>query len=240
MRVGTLVLALAFLALGILFRPAVLKGVLLGVAAIAFLFFVYLRYAYYLFARDGGRLQRKFHQLVIDQLAWRGEGRALDIGTGNGAVAVEVAKRFPAAEVVGVDLWGKPWSYEQAACAQNAASEGVGDRVRFERASAADLPYDGEVFDAVVSNFVFHSVRADDRTELLREALRVLRKGGSFSFQDLFNEQFYHEPDDLPEVLRSWGLEEVRFMRSSDHISVPVPLRINHMVGGAGVLSGTK
>ena len=105
---------------------------------------------------------------------------------------------------------------------------------------SADLPFDDESFDAVASNFVFHTVVTNDRMAVLREALRVLKQGGSFSFQDLFNEQFYADPESLVEEVRSWGLADVRFVRSADHIHVPVPLRINHMVGGSGVLSGTK
>ena len=54
------------------------------------------------------------------------------------------------------------------------------------------------------------------------------------------NEQFYADPENLTDEVRSWGLADVRFVRSADHIHVPVPLRINHMVGGSGVLSGTK
>jgi SAM-dependent methyltransferase len=234
------VVALVVLAVGLVVRLPALKGVLFGVAALASLFLVYLGYAYYSFARYDHRLPRQFYGLVIDQLPWDGAGIALDIGTGNGGVAIELAKRLDSAQVVGVDLWTGVWSYGSNACRSNAAIEGVGNRVRFEPGSATDLPFDDEMFDAAVSNFVFHSVVTDDRVALLREALRVLRKGGAFSFQDLFNDQFYDDPEGLAEELRSWGLADVRFVRSEDHIDVPALLRVKHMVGGAGVLSGVK
>jgi len=65
---------------------------------------------------------------------------------------------------------------------RNAEIEGVSGRVGFEKASAVDLPFSDGEFDAMLSNFVFHAIRVEDRTELIAEALRVLREGGTFAF----------------------------------------------------------
>ena len=40
---------------------------------------------------------------------WAGNGKVLDIGTGLGRVAIEIAKRFPESQVIGVDTWTKGW-----------------------------------------------------------------------------------------------------------------------------------
>ena len=192
---------LVFLAASVLlFAAAVLvdhplwSRVLYIVSALGFVFFLYLEFAAYLLRRDHDRLQREFHFLVIEALDWDGRGKALDIGTGNGVLAVELAKKFPASEVTGIDLWGKPWAYTRETCLANAALEGAADRVRFTRAGAEEIPFPDGHFDAVVSNFVFHAVKTKDRLSLLKEALRVLRKGGTFSLQDLFNSEFYEDP----------------------------------------------
>ena len=240
------VLLLFFFASVLLFIPAVFldnsapKRILYSLSALSFAFVLYLGYAYYLLGRRGGGLQKQFYQLVIDKLPWPGNGKALDIGTGNGALAIELAKGFPSSEVTGVDMWSKPWSYLQESCENNAILEGVANRTRFIHAGAESLPFDDESFDAVVSNFVFHSVKIEDRLYLLKEALRVLRKGGCFSFQDLFNSEFYDDPKNLEGVLRSWGLEDVQFAKSSEYIRIPLALRINHIAGNSGVLFGTK
>ena len=240
-------IALVFLcAAVVLFIPTllldypVLDWILVAAAALCLLFFLYLEYAALLLAKGGGRLQQQFRQLVLDRLPWVGDGRALDIGTGNGALAIALAKQYTSAEVVGVDLWSKPWSYTQGSCDENAALEGVAQRVRFTRAGAESLSFDDGHFDAVVSNFVFHAIRTQHRLSLLREALRVLKVGGHFAFQDLFNSQFYKEPDRLVDELDSWGLQDVRFVASADAIRVPLALRPKHMTGGSGVLYGTK
>jgi ubiquinone/menaquinone biosynthesis C-methylase UbiE len=115
-------------------------------------------------------------------LKWNGVGKALDIGTGSGPVAILLAKKYPSSTVKGIDYWGEPWTYSKQKCEANARIEGVSDRVSFLRASAADLPFDEGEFDAVVSNFVFHAIKVKDRTMLIAEALRVLRVGGSFDF----------------------------------------------------------
>jgi SAM-dependent methyltransferase len=70
--------------------------------------------------------------------------RVLDLGTGTGLAAFAAARRFPEAEVVGVDL--APGMIEQAR--RNTPPELV-ERVRFEQADAARLPFDEGAFDLV-------------------------------------------------------------------------------------------
>lgn len=66
-------------------------------------------------------------------------------------------------------------------------NRGVASRIHFEKGDAAHLNYADETFDAAVSNFVFHEVHsARDKRDVVREALRVVKRGGAFSFQDLF------------------------------------------------------
>ena len=70
--------------------------------------------------------------------------RALDLGTGTGAVALMVAERFPKAEVVGADL--APAMLVEA---RRKTAPELADRVRFDEADAERLPYGDEWFDLV-------------------------------------------------------------------------------------------
>jgi SAM-dependent methyltransferase len=70
--------------------------------------------------------------------------RALDLGTGTGSVAFEVARRFPGAEVVGADL--APRMINEA---RRKVSPDLEGRVRFDEADAEALPYPDEWFDLV-------------------------------------------------------------------------------------------
>jgi SAM-dependent methyltransferase len=70
--------------------------------------------------------------------------RVLDLGTGTGAAALLAARRFPRAEVVGVDL-----SEAMLAEARQNTPPELADRVRFETADAAHLPFEDGFFDLV-------------------------------------------------------------------------------------------
>jgi ubiquinone/menaquinone biosynthesis C-methylase UbiE len=70
--------------------------------------------------------------------------RALDLGTGTGDGAFAVARRFPRAEVVGIDI-----AESMIAEARRKTSPELADRVRFEVGDAAALPFEDGAFQLV-------------------------------------------------------------------------------------------
>src|SRR5262245_37597146 len=98
-------------------------GVRVGLVVVAggfFLVFLYLSYIYHQVSENGGKFQLKLHLALLGHLNWDGQGYALDIGTGNGALAIRFAKKFASARVLGIDLWGEAWEYSKAVCEENA------------------------------------------------------------------------------------------------------------------------
>jgi SAM-dependent methyltransferase len=89
---------------------------------------------------------------------------------------------------------------------------------------------------------VFHEVRSSrDKRDVIKEALRVVRKGGKFVFQDLFLwKPLYGEVDDLLETIRSWGIERVELVDTSVSEFIPKALKLPFMVGKTGILHGRK
>jgi SAM-dependent methyltransferase len=71
--------------------------------------------------------------------------RVLDIGTGSGKAARLLASRYPAAEVVGIDL-----SPAMIEAASRLLPDELADRVRYEVADASALPFEEGAFDLVV------------------------------------------------------------------------------------------
>jgi demethylmenaquinone methyltransferase/2-methoxy-6-polyprenyl-1,4-benzoquinol methylase len=108
------------------------------------------------------------------ELAAVGPGsRALDVATGTGDMALELARRVaPDGEVVGCDF-----AEEMLARARAKAREKAqGMQIRFEPADALALPYADDSFDAATSAF---GVRNFGDLELgLAEMVRVVRPGG--------------------------------------------------------------
>lgn len=229
-------LGLLLIGLSLLWRP-----LLLG-ACLSLLASGYFLYARRQFAPEGGDLQAKIRDVVLAELRWNGDGRLLDIGCGNGALAIEAARRYSQAQIAGIDCWGGKWEYSRERCEENARKASVAERTRFQRASAARLPFADETFDVVVSNMVFHEVEETrDKREVIREALRVLKQGGEFSFQDLFMwRTLYGETEDLVATVRSWGVDEVELVDTSRRVLLPRPMRLPFMVGNTGLLHGRK
>jgi SAM-dependent methyltransferase len=227
---------LVLLAASYLFLPLVILAILSLIAAG---YFVYARQA---FSYQGENVQGQIIDLVLSRLEWDGKGQALDIGCGNGALAVKLTKKFPGARVTGIDYWGGNWEYSKSTCETNARLEGVGDRTTFRKASASALPFEDGQFDAVVSNLTFHEVKdTKDKREVIREALRVVKKGGKFTFQDLFlMKPTYGNPEDLVRTIKSWGIEKVEFIDTHDEAFIPGPLKLAFMVGTIGIITGEK
>ena len=226
--------------IAVLVNAFAIKIIFVCISVISGLFLVYMGYAYWLFGKNDGELQKRLCNSLLDKLEWAGRDKALDIGTGSGRVAIYLAKRYPSAHVVGIDYWGNPWTYSKIICDINAEIEGVADRVNFQRASAVSLPFEDDEFDLVTSNFVFHSIKMVNRISLIKEALRVLKDGGVFAFQDLFNKQFYGDIDLFYEELKTWGLKEIKLIDTSDFVYIPIALRTNHMLGNSKILYGIK
>jgi SAM-dependent methyltransferase len=227
---------LVFLGLGLLFWVLAIPAALFLLVAA---YFLYVRYQ---FSSQGGNVQNRVWSLVLANLDWSGEGKALDIGCGNGALTIKLAQKYPEAQVIGIDYWGKRWEYSKNTCERNAELEGVNERVAFQKASAVSLPFEEGYFDAAVSNFVFHEVSdAKDKRELIREALRVVKKGGKFSFQDEFLvKQVFGEVDDLIATIKSWGVSRVEFVQTRDVDFIPRALKVPFILGTIGIIKGEK
>ncbi|MGD6805346.1 MAG: class I SAM-dependent methyltransferase [Candidatus Bathyarchaeia archaeon] len=230
------ILGLLLLATAFLFWPLIIPSLF------CFSLAAYFVYARHLFSPNGKNIQSQIWDNVASNLDWNGQGKCLDIGCGNGALTIKIAKKYPAAQVTGIDFWGKQWNYSKQDCEANAKAENVNDQVAFQKASASNLPFEDNYFDAAVSNLCFHEVAdTKDKRLILREALRVVKKGGKFSFQDLFLlKQVYGEPDDLVAAIKSWGIAKVEFIDTRNAPFIPSALKLPFMVGRIAVIKGEK
>jgi SAM-dependent methyltransferase len=111
--------------------------------------------------------------------------RALDIGTGTGDGAFAIARRFPDAQVVGVDL-----AQAMVDEARRKVPVTLEDRVRFQTADASRLPFPDESFELVAhANMI----------PFFDEVARVVVPGGHvlFSFSGGPQTPIYVPPERL-------------------------------------------
>ncbi|MBH5337779.1 ubiquinone/menaquinone biosynthesis methyltransferase [Streptomyces pactum] len=110
----------------------------------------------------------KWCREVAERVAPPADGRLLDLATGTGVIALEAARRYPSAEVTGADF-----SEEMLRRARNKPGA---EKVRWQHADAADLPFEDASFDGITEGYLLRNV--SDLEGVLREQYRVLKPGG--------------------------------------------------------------
>lgn len=103
----------------------------------------------------------------------------VEVGSGPGELAIEIARRLPRAEVVGIDL--AEAMVERAA--ERARAEGLDRSVRFQLADATALPLADASVDLVVSTLSLHHWA--DPAGVFAEVGRILRPHGIALIYDL-------------------------------------------------------
>lgn len=118
-------------------------------------------------------LHHAWRRRAADLAALEPGDRALDVATGTGDLALELASRVaPGGEVIATDFSERMLALGRV----KAAAHGASARVRFETANALALPYaDGE-FDAATVGFGARNF--SDLGRGVAEMARVVRPGG--------------------------------------------------------------
>ncbi len=112
-------------------------------------------------------LYHKRHLLILNRLPELIiDGRMLDIGTGNGALAVEIAKRY-GLDTVGMDTDSTQKDHP----------------VPFIKGDGCFLPFSNEKFILITAISTIEHIPEEYRSEFLREVRRVMTRDGIFVLQ---------------------------------------------------------
>ncbi len=141
-------------------------------------------YLYYFTTKTRKGCYETLAQEIISKL---NSGRVLDIGTGAGNLPIEIAKREPNLEIIGIDL-----SKTLIKIARDMAKrEGADDTVRFEIGSAYDLKFEDSYFDLVISSGVIHHLKYPMKA--FNEIYRILKPNKEAWIYDLITDASLRE-----------------------------------------------
>lgn len=121
----------------------------------------------------------------------------LDVGCGVGATPTFIAKKY-GCRVVGVDIL--PAMVERSK--ERAKREGLSDRVEFRVADAQDLPFDDNLFDAVITESV--TAFPKDKQQAVNEYARVTKPGSHVGL----NESTWLKVPPPPELI-AWASQDL-------------------------------
>ena len=119
-----------------------------------------------------GRWSRRVAPLLLSFAGVPDSGRILEIGSGIGTLAFELAKRAGGVHVTGIDLSAEFVAY---AVSKNLFP----DRASFHVGDAQQLSFTDATFVATISSLVFNFI--PDPKKALRELRRVTQPGGRIS-----------------------------------------------------------
>ncbi len=106
-------------------------------------------------------------------------GTILDVGCGFAFVAIEIAKAFPHARIIGIDL-AEPLLDIGL---EYIAKENLEEQITLVKGDAESLNYENSSFDVVINSFLLHIV--ENPVRMLNQIERVTKPDGTILITDL-------------------------------------------------------
>lgn len=168
--------------------------------------------------------KRRIAKRIIDGIAENvilpDGATCIDVGCGTGALTIACARKNPGATVVGVDIWRNGGADKNhKLCKKNADIEGVGN-VAFSQGDALALDFDDGTFDAVVSNYCYHTIRDINCQDAIMESLRVLKKGGVFVIHDIMKPEKFGDMQAFVQKLLDMGYSRAELVDTTSGMFV--------------------
>lgn len=124
----------------------------------------------------------RWRRELVDHIVVANPGTILDVATGTGGVALQMARRT-GGEVTGIDIT-EPMMWQAQ---RRLTKAGLDPPVLFVNGRAEQLPFDDDSFDALAFTYLFRYVA--DPAGTMREMVRVVRPGGVIASLE------FHVPD---------------------------------------------
>ena len=152
--------------------PRHLRSLCGGLLAAAVILWLYMLRCRVLFDFNRGGLMGQVHQYLTDHLPWDGRGTLLDIGCGTGLELNAVYRRFPRAEVTGIDLCRDMLDKLQQTYRDKHFKAIVADYFEY--------PFEAERYDAALSFETLHHFPYEKKKRIYQKLYRALKPGGYY------------------------------------------------------------
>ncbi|MES2374976.1 MAG: class I SAM-dependent methyltransferase [Bacteroidota bacterium] len=138
----------------------------------------------------------KHRDRMLGLIKWTGNEQVLDIGTGKGLLMIGAAKKLTTGKSIGIDIWNAEdlTGNNVDAALNNAAAEGVADKVEVLNENAMAMSFADDYFDVVLTNMCLHNIYdKQGRKTACAEIKRVLKPGGTAIIADFRNMKEYKQ-----------------------------------------------
>jgi ubiquinone/menaquinone biosynthesis C-methylase UbiE len=166
----------------------------------------------------------------VDDLLQQGSshGEVLDLGTGSARIPILLCQTCENLRITAVDL-----SIHMLDVARNNIElAGLTGRIRLDRVDSKNVPFDSDSFDLVISNSLIHHLA--EPASAIREAARVVKRGGLLFFRDLLRPE---NDETVRDLVRRYAGDENAHARKmfEDSLRAALTLReIRDLVASAG------
>ncbi|WP_440952640.1 class I SAM-dependent methyltransferase [Methanococcoides sp. FTZ1] len=126
-----------------------------------------------------------FYEKAADEMPIEKGMKVLDLGCGTASLDIEIEERMEhTGKVFGIDLSKNQLEYAHSKTKQ------IADEISLYKGTMDELPFKDETFDMVVTSVAFCETNAEVRRSAIKEASRVLVKGGHFVIIDCAKPRF--------------------------------------------------
>jgi ubiquinone/menaquinone biosynthesis C-methylase UbiE len=123
-------------------------------------------------------LGNRFRRKIVRTLPIKHKDSVMDAGCGTGSLAIELKKKHPEVDVIGIDADAQILDVAKRKTKKENLS------INYSQAFLQKLPFKDNYFDIVYSSLVFHHLNSQAKQDSMKEIYRVLKKSGRFLLVD--------------------------------------------------------
>lgn len=165
----------------------------------------YFAIKYAEFARNSEEMQNEYRRLAEKVVSLFEGGKLLEIGPGPAYVSIEIAKRLPKVEIIGLEISDTMIEIAK----KNAKEHEVSEKITLKKGDASKMPLKDSEFDFVITSGSLHHWKKP--TQVVDEIYRVLRPGCRALVSDLMKdapkEKVHDFANKIDSKLMRWGLK---------------------------------